>query len=128
MRMKKIVTCEQKHEFWKEQELTVYEQPGEMQVVSIYPQVTYQTIDGFGGAFTEASAHTYMGCSDAKKKEMIEAYFGKDGLRYTARTSKPPGKATPASRHGSAYPTPIRKSSTSCARCPAPRRNGRKSR
>ena len=42
MRMKKIVTCEQKHEFWKEQELTVYEQPGEMQVVSIYPQVTYQ--------------------------------------------------------------------------------------
>ena len=59
MRMKKIVTCEQKHEFWKEQELTVYEQPGEMQVVSIYPQVTYQTIDGFGGAFTEASAHTY---------------------------------------------------------------------
>ena len=82
MRMKKIVTCEQKHEFWKEQELTVYEQPGEMQVVSIYPQVTYQTIDGFGGAFTEASAHTYMGCSDAKKKEMIEAYFGKDGLRY----------------------------------------------
>jgi hypothetical protein len=41
MRMKKIVTCEQKHEFWKEQELTVCEQPGEMQVVSIYPQVTY---------------------------------------------------------------------------------------
>ena len=61
MRMKKIVTCEQKHEFWKEQELTVYEQPGEMQVVSIYPQVTYQTIDGFGGAFTDVMGRTASG-------------------------------------------------------------------
>ena len=27
----------------------------EMQVVNVYPQVTYQTIFGFGGAMTEAA-------------------------------------------------------------------------
>lgn len=81
--LKKIVTCEQSQAFWDEQELVPCAQPGEMQVVNVYPQVTYQEIEGFGGAFTEASAHTYMGCSEAKKKAMIEAYFGKDGLRYT---------------------------------------------
>ena len=53
-----------------------------MHVINIYPQVKYQTIDGFGGALTEASAHTYMGMSDDKKKAMIEDYYGENGLKY----------------------------------------------
>ena len=53
-----------------------------MHVVNICPDVTYQTFHGFGGALTEAAAHVYAGMSKEKQDEIIEAYFGKTGLRY----------------------------------------------
>ena len=53
-----------------------------MHVVNVYPDVTFQKIRGFGGAFTESAAHNYAGMGDARKQEMIQAYFGRDGLRY----------------------------------------------
>lgn len=43
---------------------------------------TYQSIIGFGGAFTEAAAYTYFQMSIDKRKEIINAYFGEQGLNY----------------------------------------------
>lgn len=80
--IKKIVTCEAENLLWQESNIAPKEQEDCMHVINVYPQVKYQTIDGFGGAFTEASAHNYMEMSEAKKAEMIEAYFGEDGLKY----------------------------------------------
>ncbi len=46
-----------------------------------------QSILGFGGAFTEASAYVYSKLDEDKKNELISAYFGKDGNQYNfART------------------------------------------
>ena len=43
----------------------------------------YQTIEGFGGAFTEASAKTWMRLPVHERKRVIELYFGEDGAGYT---------------------------------------------
>lgn len=83
--MKKIreyVTDYNAGKFWEETVCEAQEMKDCMHVVNLYPDVTYQKIRGFGGAFTESAAHNYAGMSDARKKEMIQAYFGPDGLRY----------------------------------------------
>ncbi|MBL7471242.1 glycoside hydrolase family 30 protein [Robertkochia sediminum] len=51
--------------------------------VILDPSVTFQTISGFGGAFTEASASLLNRMSKANREEIIQAYFGKDGARYS---------------------------------------------
>ncbi|HKK89503.1 MAG TPA: glycoside hydrolase family 30 protein [Saprospiraceae bacterium] len=43
----------------------------------------FQTITGFGGSFTEASAYLLSELSAAKRKELLEAYFGSSGSRYS---------------------------------------------
>jgi glucosylceramidase len=55
---------------------------GEMKLVVVYPDEKETSIRGFGGAFTEAAAHTYSGLGDDKRKELIADLFGEDGLRY----------------------------------------------
>lgn len=55
----------------------------EMFVVNVYPQKKYQTIEGFGGALTESSGYTLARMSEAKRREVVEAYYGKDGIGYT---------------------------------------------
>jgi glucosylceramidase len=52
-------------------------------LISLYPDVRYQTFQGFGGAFTEATGDTYLKLSPAAQNECMQAYFGEDGLRYT---------------------------------------------
>ena len=39
----------------------------------------FQTISGFGGAFTEASAHLLKQMSPMTKTEILEAYFSRKG-------------------------------------------------
>lgn len=83
--MKKIreyVTDYKAGKFWEETVCDAEKTEDCMHVVNVYPDVTFQTIRGFGGAFTESAAHNYAGMSDARKQEMIQAYFGRDGLRY----------------------------------------------
>jgi glucosylceramidase len=43
---------------------------------------TYQTIIGFGGAFTDSSAIVTHQLSDKLQKIFLEQYFGEDGLHY----------------------------------------------
>lgn len=55
----------------------------ENQAVNLYPDFQYQTFEGFGGSMTEAAAYTWHTMPGERKKEFMEAYFGKDGLGYT---------------------------------------------
>lgn len=60
----------------------------EREVVNIYPDITNQTIGGFGGAVTESVGDTLSRMPREKQTEILEACFGKEGLRYThVRTS-----------------------------------------
>lgn len=83
--MKKItmvVTDYKAGKFWEKTEQAAVTTEDCMHVVNVYPEVAYQKVKGFGGAFTEAAAHNYMGMSEEKKKELVEAYFGETGLGY----------------------------------------------
>ena len=60
---------------------------GEPIVIEIAPEIEYQTITGFGGSFTEASASLLNRLSTANRSKILEAYFGESGARYSlART------------------------------------------
>lgn len=54
-----------------------------LNVIEVKTQKKRQTIEGFGGAFTEASASLLSQMSPAKRQEILDAYFGKDGARYS---------------------------------------------
>ncbi|KAF4675640.1 hypothetical protein FOL46_000832 [Perkinsus olseni] len=45
--------------------------------------LNHRPVEGFGGAFTAASAVNYKKLSDEDKRRFIELYFGQSGLRYT---------------------------------------------
>lgn len=55
----------------------------ENRVVNLYPQVHFQEIMGFGGALTEAAGYVLSKLSKEKQNEILESYFGKDGIGYT---------------------------------------------
>ncbi len=56
--------------------------PGESSRIIVFPQYTYQNWIGFGGAFTESAGYTLSKMSDEKQEEMINAYFGENGIKY----------------------------------------------
>lgn len=43
----------------------------------------FQTISGFGGSFTESSAHLLNQLSKENRKKVLDAYFGKEGADYS---------------------------------------------
>ena len=51
--------------------------------IRLLPDQTYQTITGFGGSFTQASAHVLGQLSQENQAVIIEAYFGDSGARYS---------------------------------------------
>ena len=52
--------------------------------VFINPEKTFQTVLGFGGAITDASAEVYAGLADDVKRELMRAYYDADeGLGYS---------------------------------------------
>lgn len=83
MKIRQIVTDYKKGYFLKELEEQEMTKGGEGHLINIYPEVTYQAILGFGGAFTEASAYNVAGLSEANRDEIVKAYFGEEGIGYT---------------------------------------------
>lgn len=77
-----ITTNESRQEYWKEFTVQAEQISDAMNVVNVHPEVTYQTFHGFGGAFTEAAAHTYSSMSKEQQEKMIEDCYGKTGLSY----------------------------------------------
>lgn len=51
--------------------------------ISILPEEKFQTITGFGGSFTEASAYLLNQLSQENRDKILEAYFGESGARYS---------------------------------------------
>ncbi|MDZ7723057.1 MAG: glycoside hydrolase family 30 protein [candidate division KSB1 bacterium] len=51
--------------------------------IRLDPAQTFQTLEGFGGSFTEASAHVLKQLSADKRDEVIRAYFSDQGSNYT---------------------------------------------
>lgn len=64
-------------------------QPTENEIsIFVNPDVLFQTMLGFGGAITDASAEVFAKLPAVKQEELLEAYYGESGLNYTlARTT-----------------------------------------
>ena len=52
-------------------------------VITLNPDEKFQTITGFGGAFTESSAYLVNKLSYANRKKIMNAYFGAEGANYS---------------------------------------------
>ena len=52
-------------------------------VINLDPEEKFQTITGFGGAFTESSAHLLYQLSAANRKKIMDAYFSEEGANYS---------------------------------------------
>jgi glucosylceramidase len=63
---------------------SLYENPV---IITLNPNEKFQTITGFGGSFTEASASLLNRLSKENRKKILDAYFSEDGANYSlART------------------------------------------
>lgn len=51
--------------------------------IEVSEWIKAQTISGFGGAFTDAAGIQLNSISNAAKDRLLDAYFGKNGSRYT---------------------------------------------
>lgn len=80
--VKRIETNQAKSAYWQETVLDVAECTDCMNLVQLLPEITEQTMEGFGGAFTESSAVNYNRLDREQQREFIGAYFGEEGLRY----------------------------------------------
>lgn len=54
----------------------------ENKIINIYPELEYQTILGFGGAFTQSSGYNFVKLDDGKKQRLLSDYFSENGLNY----------------------------------------------
>ena len=60
----------------------------EMNVVSVHPQLRYQTVQGFGGAFTDAAGYVYSLMDEKDRADFIRTYFDPREMGYVwGRTS-----------------------------------------
>ncbi len=51
--------------------------------LKLRPEEPFQTITGFGGSFTEASAYLLNELGETNRKKIIDAYFSSEGARYS---------------------------------------------
>ena len=54
----------------------------ENQVVNLYPEISLQTLEGFGGAITDAAGFIYSLMNDSQKQQLMQAYFSPEGANY----------------------------------------------
>lgn len=54
----------------------------ENNVVNLYPEMTFETMEGFGGAVTDSAAYVYSLMNDRQKKELMDAYFSPEKMGY----------------------------------------------
>ena len=63
--------------------ITAFSDQSNASVIKILPVLTFQTITGFGGSFTESSAYLLNKLSKSNRDKIIEAYFGETGAKYS---------------------------------------------
>lgn len=54
----------------------------ENQVLNIYENIKYQTMEGFGGAITDAAGYVFSKMSMNQQKQVIEKYFSENEMNY----------------------------------------------
>ncbi|WP_163192431.1 glycoside hydrolase family 30 protein [Clostridium thermarum] len=83
--VKVILTSKNTEDRLSEKESLSFEsKAGKAVDIQLDPTKTYQSIIGFGGAFTEAAAYTLSRMSEDKRQEVIEKYYDKEkGLGYS---------------------------------------------
>ena len=55
----------------------------ERQLINVYPHIEYQTVNGFGGAFTEAASTTLDKLDAEKRQQILKMYFdAEEGIGY----------------------------------------------
>lgn len=59
-----------------------YEDGAESNVVNLYPQLKYETFEGFGGALTDAAGYVYSQMSEEQRELMMHTYFSKEHMKY----------------------------------------------
>lgn len=67
----------------KLEKLTTFAEGSPTGTVRLLPDDKFQIITGFGGSFTESSAHLLNKLSEENRKLILEAYFGEEGARYS---------------------------------------------
>lgn len=60
-----------------------YTEKIENNVLNIYPEIQYQDILGFGGAFTGSTCYCLNNSPEAVSNTIIDEYFKEDGLNYS---------------------------------------------
>lgn len=86
MKIKKVETNFNKNLFFNTTEnieVTKDLENTEKQLINIHPEITYQEILGFGGAFTEASGYAVSKVDENIRDNILNEYFSEDGLGYT---------------------------------------------
>lgn len=54
----------------------------ENELVNLYPQIRYQTWEGFGGAVTDSAGYVFSQLNKQQKEKMLEQYFGREQMKY----------------------------------------------
>lgn len=64
-------------------EIETFEATGEVVEITLNPDEQFQKITGIGGSFTESTAWLLNQLSAENRQEILEAYFGDSGARYS---------------------------------------------
>lgn len=67
----------------KMEKVEEFSDSGALVTIDLNPGETFQKITGFGGSFTESSAHLLNELSKENREKIIEAYFGDSGAKYS---------------------------------------------
>ncbi len=54
----------------------------ENNVINLYPELTYQTFLGFGGAITEAAGYAFSKLNKENQEKVLDLYFSPEGNNY----------------------------------------------
>ncbi|MDD3403797.1 MAG: glycoside hydrolase family 30 beta sandwich domain-containing protein [Hespellia sp.] len=60
----------------------MHDEERENELITLYPQMKYQQMEGFGGAVTDSAGYIFSLMSEEQKTQMAESYFGKEGMKY----------------------------------------------
>ena len=63
--------------------ISAFNAGNEVSELRLIPEETFQTITGFGGAFTESSAYLLNKLSQENRTKIIDAYFSSEGANYS---------------------------------------------
>ena len=85
MEVTKIETNMRRNLYWDKQTPSCkeYSEKLEMRVLNVYPEITYQTFLGFGGAVTESAGVAFSYLPDDKKESFLNDLYSEEGLNYS---------------------------------------------